>query len=92
MYASVARVSATFRSVPVRCLDGFYNPKIDALIKHMPQELSGSVVLSTGVTIPVRVMLDLPTLTRAEQHELQNVWLSLHDLTPHRLKRSSSNE
>jgi hypothetical protein len=84
-----------FRDIPfsARTVPGWiYNPKTDALIKRLPQELSGSVVLSTGATITVRVVLDLPTLTRAEQHELHNVRLPLHDLTPHRPKRSSSNE
>jgi hypothetical protein len=53
-------------------------------------QLSGSLVLSTGTVVPVRVLLDLPALSRTEQHELQNVRVPLHDLTPRRVAQSTS--
>jgi hypothetical protein len=49
------------------------------------QELSGSIVLSTGTAVLIRVALNLPALTRAEQRELRNVRVPLHDLTPRRV-------
>lgn len=44
--------------------------------------LSGSIVFSTGTVVPVCVLLDLPSLARSEQRELQNSRVPLHDLTP----------
>lgn len=48
-----------------------------------PQRLSGSMVLSTGRSIPVRVELDVPDgLSAEEKAEIRSAHLALHDLTP----------
>jgi cysteine sulfinate desulfinase/cysteine desulfurase-like protein len=44
--------------------------------------LSGSFECSSGKRVPVRVILDCPVLTRAEERELENAQIALHDLTP----------
>jgi hypothetical protein len=49
--------------------------------------LSGSIELSTGTRVPVRVVLDCPELTRTETRELENVRIALHDLTPRETAR-----
>ncbi len=49
--------------------------------------LSGTVELSTGTRVPVRVILGCPTLTRAEARELECARIPLHDLTPRAGKR-----
>lgn len=52
---------------------------------HTPTRLvilSGSLELSTGTSVPVRVILRCPRLTRNEEREIENVRLALHDLTP----------
>lgn len=47
--------------------------------------LSGSLVLSTGKCVLVRVELAYPALTRDEEREVEQVRIALHDLTPHAL-------
>ena len=51
-------------------------------------ELSGSLVLSTGKQVRVRVELDCPALTRPEEREVEQARIVLHDLTPIRVPES----
>lgn len=44
--------------------------------------LSGGLVLSTGKDVRVRVELVCPALTRAEEREVEQARIALHDLTP----------
>ena len=52
--------------------------------------LSGSIELSSGTRVSVRVIMDCPMLTREEVRELENTKIALHDLTPIRVPKLRS--